>query len=145
LQYEEVDVTPEVATEWLASMGVNRKLSLSNAEAIALAMTEGNWHNDGTPIRFNENGQMIDGQHRCTAIVETGKTQRLFVVRNVPQEAMTTLDTGKTRSRSDVLSIFDPTVRDVHALAAAATIIIRWGKGVRGNALRNTYVSNAMT
>jgi hypothetical protein len=69
----------------------------------------------------------------------------LFVVRNVPQEAMTTLDTGKSRSRSDVLSIFDPDLRDVHALAGAATIIIRWGKGVRGNALRNSYVSNDET
>jgi hypothetical protein len=142
LQFEEVEVTPEVAEEWLATMGVNRRLSESNLEAIAQAMTEGNWHNDGTPIRFNVDGQMIDGQHRSMAISMTGKTQTLMVVRGVEQAAMTTIDTGKTRSRSDVLSIHDPELKDVVAIAGAATVVLRWKKGVRGNALRNTYVSN---
>jgi hypothetical protein len=142
LKYEEVVVTPEVAEEWLNSMGVNRRLSESNLEAIALAMRTGNWHNDGTPIRFNTAGQMIDGQHRCMAITVTGTTQTLMVVRGVEQAAMTTIDTGKTRSRSDILSIHDPELKDVVAIAGAATVILRWTKGVRYNALRNTYVSN---
>lgn len=142
LQYEEVEVTPEIAEEWFGTMGVNRRLSDSNLSAIATAMEEGNWHNDGTPIRFNEQGQMIDGQHRCMAIVMTGKTQKLLVIRNVPNEAMTTLDTGKSRSRADVLQIHDPELQDVMAIAGAATVVLRWHKGARGNTLRNMYISN---
>jgi hypothetical protein len=142
LTFEEVEVTPEVAEEWLATMGVNRRLSESNLDAIVQAMNEGNWHNDGTPIRFNTDEQMIDGQHRCMAISMTGITQTLMVVRGVEQEAMTTIDTGKSRSRSDVLSIHDPELKDIVSIAGATTVVLRWSKGVRNNALRNAYVSN---
>lgn len=142
LQYEEVEVTPEVAEEWFGTMGVNRKLSESNLSAIVQAMNDGTWHNDGTPIRFNEAGQMIDGQHRCMAIVMTGKTQTMLVVRNVAQEAMTTLDTGKSRSRSDLLQIHDPGIHNASDVAATVTIIMRWERGARGNYLRNAYVAN---
>lgn len=142
LSFEEVVVTPEVAEEWLATMGVNRRLSESNLDAIAQAMREDLWHNDGTPIRFNVKDQMIDGQHRCMAISMTGKTQTLMVVRGVEETAMTTIDTGKSRSRSDVLSIHDPELRDTVSIAGAATVALRWEKGVRNNALRNAYVSN---
>lgn len=142
LEYEEVEVTPEVAGEWLDTMGVNRRLSESNLESIAHAMRNGLWHNDGTPIRFNTQGQMIDGQHRCMAIVMTGTTQTLMVVRNVEDAAMTTMDTGKSRSRADVLTIRYPGVTDATSLAGAGTIILRWEKNIRGNSLRNLYVSN---
>jgi hypothetical protein len=142
LEYEEVEVTPEVAEEWFGTMGVNRRLSDSNLNAIVQAMNEGTWHNDGTPIRFNTAGQMIDGQHRCMAIVMTGKSQTLLVIRNVADEAMTTLDTGKSRSRSDVLQIHDPELADAVAVAGAGTVVLRWKKGARGNTLRNAYVSN---
>jgi len=142
LSFEEVVVTPEVAEEWLGTMGVNRRLSESNLDAIVQAMREDLWHNDGTPIRFNTQDQMIDGQHRCMAISMTGKTQTLMVVRGVEQAAMTTIDTGKSRSRGDVLSIHEPDLKDVVALAGAATVCLRWNKGARGNSLRNVYVSN---
>lgn len=142
LEYETVVVTPEVAEEWLETMGVNRKLSESNLDAITQAMREDRWHDDGTPIRFNTRGEMIDGQHRCMAISVTGKKQILLVVRGVEPKAMTTLDTGKSRSRADVLSIYDPSLVSLTTLAGVVTIIIRWNRGIRSNAMRNAYVSN---
>lgn len=142
LTHEEVVVTPEIAEEWLSTMGVNRRLTESNLDSIALAMREGRWHDDGTPIRFNTEDQMIDGQHRLSAVAITGLTQTFFVVRGVENSAMTTLDTGKSRTRGDVLSIHDPELRDVVAVAGAATIALRYEKGARGNTLRNMVVSN---
>jgi hypothetical protein len=142
LEIEEMEVTPEVAMEWLEGMGKNRRLSESNLDGIILAMRENRWHNDGTPIRFNKAGEMIDGQHRMTAIIATEQTHTFLVIRGVDEIAMTTLDTGKSRSRADVLTIHDPELKDVVSIAAAATICLRWDRGARGNHLRNAYVSN---
>lgn len=142
LEYEEVVVTPEIAEEWLSTMGVNRRLNETHLQGLTLAMTEGRWHDDGTPIRFNDDGELIDGQHRLTAIASTDSTYTFMVVRGVQNSAMTTLDTGKSRTRGDVLTIHDPELKDSVAVAATATIALRWVNGARGLHLRNAYVSN---
>ena len=142
LRTEELEVTPEVAREWLASMAPNRRLSNTNLNNMIHAMEEGRWHTDGSPIKFDQVGRLIDGQHRLFAIIHTGMPQTFLVVWGVSEMAMTTLDTGKTRSRADVLLIHDPNIVDVNNTAAAATMMLRWEKGARNNNLRNEYLSN---
>lgn len=142
LTTEWVEVDPDTAASWLDSMGRNRRLSESNLDSIIMAMREGRWHEDGDPIRFNKEGELIDGQHRMHAIIATNLTHRFLVLWGVEETAMTTLNTGKSRSRSDVLTIHDPEAKDVVALSSAGTIALRWEKGARGNSLRNMVVSN---
>lgn len=142
LSYEEVEVSPELAEEWLETMDHNRRVSESNLEAIVLAMNEGRWHHDGDPVRFNAREKMIDGQHRMMGLIATGQTHKFLVVRGIEDEAMPSLNTGKSRSRGDVLAIHDPELRDAVAVAGALTIALRWEKGARGNSLRNLYISN---
>lgn len=142
LRAERIEVTPEVAQEWLQTIAANRRLSKVNLENLTKAMEEDRWHDDGSTIKFDKNGRLIDGQHRLRALIDTGKSMTFLVVFGVKPEAMTTLDTGKSRSRGDVLAIHDPTLADVNSIAAAATIMLRWEQGVRGNNLRNSYLSN---
>lgn len=137
-----VHVTPEIAREWLDTMAPNRKVSQTNLGNLMRAMEEGRWHNDGSPMKFNTHGQLIDGQHRLYAVINTGLAQDFLVVFGVHPQAMSTLDTGKARSRGDVLSIHDPSLTDVNQVAAVVTIILRWENGERNNNLRNAYVSN---
>lgn len=142
LTTEFVTVGPDLAREWLTRMAPNRKVSRPNLDHIMAAMIEGMWHDDGTPIRFDELGNLIDGQHRLLAVINTGVEQTFLVLRGVKRSAMTTLDTGKTRSKADVLLIHDPTVNDINSVAAATNIILRWVKGERNNNLRNAEVTN---
>lgn len=137
-----VEVTPDIAREWLETMVANRNVSATNLSAFMRAMEEGRWHTDGSPIKFNTHGQLIDGQHRLRSVINTGLSQRFLVVWGVPDEAMTTLDTGKRRNRGDVLKIHDPSLTDVNNVAGVATIMLRWVRGYRGNNLRNEYISN---
>lgn len=137
-----VEVTPDVAREWLETMAHNRRVSRTNLDNLTRAMEEDRWHTDGSPIKFNTKGQLIDGQHRLHSIIITGRSQTFLVIWGVDDAAMTTLDTGKTRNRGDVLMIHDPTIVDVNNVAAAATIMLRYTRGVRGNRLRNEYISN---
>lgn len=142
LRTEQVEVTPDMAREWLGTMAPNRNVSNTNLSNLVRAMEEGRWHQDGSPIKFDTRGQLIDGQHRLFAVVQTGMPQTFLVVWGVTPDAMTTLDTGKARNRADVLMIHDPTVTDVNNVAAATTIMLRWSRGLRNNNLRNEYVSN---
>jgi hypothetical protein len=137
-----VEVTPDIAREWLDTMVANRNVSATNLTTLMRAMEEGRWHTDGSPIKFNTHGHLIDGQHRLRAVINTGLAQTFLVVWGVPDEAMTTLDTGKMRNRGDVLKIHDPALTDVNNVASVATIMVRWVRGFRGNNLRNEYISN---
>ncbi len=123
-------------------MVANRNVSATNLTTLMRAMEEGRWHTDGSPIKFNTHGQLIDGQHRLRAVINTGLSQTFLVVWGVPDAAMTTLDTGKMRNRGDVLKIHDPALTDVNNVAGVATIMVRWVRGFRGNNLRNEYISN---
>jgi hypothetical protein len=49
---------------------------------------------------------LLDGQHRLLAIVESGVTIESMVVMGIEESVFPTLDTGRTRSYSDVLSIY---------------------------------------
>lgn len=137
-----MEVTPEIAREWLDSMGPNRRVSRVNLETLVLAMEEDRWHTDGSPIKFNTKGELIDGQHRLTALCAVGKPQTFLVVWGVPDEAMNTLDTGKSRSRGDVLLIHDPNIVDVNNVASATGIMLRWTMNQRNHYLRTTAISN---
>ena len=129
LQTEVVAVSPELAAKWLETMRVNRKLTVGLVDRYKESMVGGFWNLDASPIRFNTQGQLIDGQHRLWAVIESGTTQDFLVVRNVPDEAFLTMDSGKKRSFSDVLSIEYPDMPNELQVAAATRIIYRFENG----------------
>lgn len=117
-----VTVTPETASNWLALNTKNRRLRRADLDRYKRDMLAGNWHLAGDPIRFGSNGALLDGQHRLTAIVQTGVTIPLLVVRGVRPEAQKVMDTGRRRTASDALDIADKAHTSI--LAAAALLKI---------------------
>lgn len=97
-------VTPKKAMEWLKRNVHNRPLSEATIGLYARAMLDGAWKLNGDTIRFNGNGDMIDGQHRLTACVQAGKPFETYVVRGLPHEAFDTIDQGKKRTTGDVFA-----------------------------------------
>jgi hypothetical protein len=135
---EIVAVTPEIAEKWLDKNITNRKLSDLVVAKYTRMMRDGQWHYDGSPIRFDKNGKLIDGQHRLWAIIESGTTQEFLVLHNLDPKSFITIDTGKVRSFGDVLSIEYPNMKSVHNIAAVTGIVWRWEQGHRGKNLRPT-------
>lgn len=97
-----VIVTPSEATEYLKRSSGNRNLRLSNINKLVSAMSSGSFIYDGSPIRFDEDGNLIDGHHRLTACVKSGVPFQTDIA-VVPSEAKMVIDTGATRSASDAL------------------------------------------
>lgn len=119
---EWVDVTPALAKEWLKKNCVlNRPLSLTTVGEYARLMEIGNGH-DGwdseaphTPIAFDWDDNLVNGQHRLRAIIASGRTIRCLVMWNVDPESYRNTDQGKIRGASDHFAVMFKKSRGVDA------------------------------
>jgi hypothetical protein len=99
-------ITPEHATSILENMTCNRKVRDRHVTRLAHMMRDGEWHDDaGDPIRFGSDNQLLDGQHRLWAIVQSGIPRRMVVLRGIQTGTMAVLDTGVRRTLADYLGM----------------------------------------
>jgi len=98
-------ITPEIAKHYLSYNTQNRKESGSSINFLTQQMNKGLFIENGESIVFDKNMKLTDGQHRLMAIIKSGKSYHIPVVKGVNIKSMATYDTGKNRSASDVLSI----------------------------------------
>ena len=100
-----VYITPEIAKHYLSYNTQNRKESVKSINFLTEQMNKGLFIENGESIVFDKNMKLTDGQHRLMAIIKSGKSYHIPVVKGVNIKSMATYDTGKNRSASDVLSI----------------------------------------
>ncbi len=111
-------ITPERAEAYLARMGANRTLNEAHADRLADDMRRGDWRQTYEAIRFNKKGELIDGQHRLSAVVRSGKSLEFVVAGGLDAKAMAVVDTGRSRSFADVQAIAgEKNARKVAAVA----------------------------
>lgn len=117
-------VTPEIAGEWLRKNTHNRSMKRWNLAGMVSDMKAGNWQFTGEPIKFSKDGTLIDGQHRLTAIAQSGIPQEMLIVRGLEMESQHTMDAGARRSATDALNLRG----EKHApiLAAGIKQVILW-------------------
>lgn len=93
-------ITPMLAERWLTQIpDYQRKVDPKQVDKITAAILKGDWAENGATIVFNEEGHVIDGQHRLHAIVKSGKTVRSLVVRGVSKAERTFQTIGDEKSR----------------------------------------------
>src|SRR5699024_5095949 len=122
-------VTPEQATEWLALNTNNRKLREQQVTAMVRDIQSGNWEWNGDSIKFADDGTLLDGQHRLTAIVRSGQPIEMLVITGLGKHTQATMDTGTKRTGSDVLKLQGE--KNYTVLAAGIRSCILWDNGVR--------------
>ena len=99
-------IGPITAQEYLDQMPKNRRLSQAGVDRWAKAMKEDDWIPEANgPIRFDTDGNLIDGQHRLRALIATGLALSFIVVRNVPPAGLYVMDLNRTRTLADALYI----------------------------------------
>lgn len=68
-------------------------------------MRGGLWKFNGETLKFSKSGKLLDGQHRLNALIESGTTQKFYVIQGLPDDTMSTIDTGITRGAADILKL----------------------------------------
>ena len=101
----EETISAKLAEEYLRTDGRNRHFSKTRVGIYAKAMEDGDWEYNAEPIRFDDKGELIDGQHRLAAVVKTELPHRFLVVRGLPTEAIYVTDRGKQKSLADFFAI----------------------------------------
>lgn len=143
-------ITPEVAHAYLTHNVSNRPIKQQIVELYAKQMTDGLWVLSNDAITFAANGDLMNGQHRLSAVIKSGKTCDFMVTRNMPQEAFAVMDNGTNRSAGDVLFIEGITsynnvasvVKRKMVLNAKHITAISAGKSDGGGAASSTKVGN---
>ena len=104
LTVEIVKITPEIAENYLKFNIKNRKLKPTLLKFLTNQMEQGFFIENGEAIIFDRNYHLKDGQHRLNAIIKSGKSYHIPVVRGVDPISMATYDTGINRTAGDVLT-----------------------------------------
>lgn len=99
-------ITPAIAKSLLENHNEgNRNLREQKVIFYAAQMLRGEWSLNGESIIIDNTGRVIDGQHRLAAIVKSGVTLQVVVVRGVSPDGFTTIDTGLNRTTADVFQM----------------------------------------
>lgn len=98
-------ISPAQAEQMLAHNTHNRTVNRPRVNDLARDMTAGRWQVNGEAIKFASDGTLLDGQHRLMACVRAGQPFTTLVIRGLPAETQSTMDTGRKRSMSDVMSL----------------------------------------
>ncbi|WP_447646746.1 hypothetical protein [Nocardioides zeae] len=126
---EVVQVSPAMAREWLARNPKNRSLRKRLVESYARDIQAGRWALNGESVKIARNGDLLDGQHRLSAVVLADVTVPMVVVREVDATHMPTIDTGAKRTFSDALKILGE--ENTSVLAAVTRRAVLWSRGHR--------------
>jgi hypothetical protein len=101
-----LEVGPDVAAELLAlNTKGQRTISRDAVERYATDMATLDWVFNGAAILISNTNELLDGQHRLSAIIESGENQVVLIVRGIDPVAMATIDAGRKRSYADSLKI----------------------------------------
>jgi hypothetical protein len=120
-------MTPERADELLRhSFGKieQRHLSEKRVRQLVGALERGEWRVTHQGVALDEEGIVIDGQHRLEAIRRYGKPVEIMVTEGVPRESFSVIDVGAKRTTADALHIAG--FANTNILSAAARLVITW-------------------
>ena len=125
LEVTQETVGPELAFEYLETMVRNRRVSENLVHDLVAAIKGGQWQLTGDTIKFNQAGELVDGQHRLWAIINSGIEVELLVARGVEDGAQTCMDKGKKRSAADDVYLFSSPV-NAKLRSTIAGLICNW-------------------
>jgi hypothetical protein len=99
-----ITLTPAKAQKLMDSRGANRNVSKTHVEYLKGCIERGEWVDGTSVVAISPSGELLDGQHRCAAVVDSGKSIKVIQLTTDPifKQAV---DTGRARNFADTLKI----------------------------------------
>lgn len=118
-------VTPEEAGSILQDRNPsNRRLRRRDVANHVRDIVAGDWKPNGETIKFDRDGDLLDGQHRLAAILAAGITAPSLVVMGLNPDVQSTVDIGIRRTDGDRYTLRGE--KNSMILAAALRLIWMW-------------------
>lgn len=121
MKTKQVTITPEMASEILSKNTGNRNIRQQYVESIAALMKNHKWKLSPQGITIGESGNLLDGQHRLSAVVLANTPIDFIVFTDVNDSVMDVLDSGAKRTIGDQFTRHG--ICNGHNIAAIVSII----------------------
>lgn len=106
MKITQVIVTPITAQKYLDTNKNNRKIKPTIVDRYFNDMKKNRWkEGTGETIKIGTSGRLLDGQHRLTALVKSGKNFQFSIATDVEESVFDVLDTGSVRNAGDAFFI----------------------------------------
>jgi hypothetical protein len=137
-------ITPTIAREMINKTAEHqRDVKSFSTYKLQNDMEEARWYFTGAPIVFDQNKELIDGQHRLRSLIESGcKGQWLLVVSGVQRDAFIAFDSGVRKSTADFFRFEE--IKNANFAAATANWLVRYEAIKDGKLLHSSLVSKSM-
>lgn len=117
-------ITPAMARALLERDSKNRPIRKRRVDEFATEMRGGTWQLNGETIKIAVNGDVLDGQHRLCACVQSNTSFQTVIVYDLPTDVFKTIDNGSVRTLADLLHL--RSVEASKTIASAAAYVMRW-------------------
>jgi len=123
-------ITPEIAKQMLEQNTRNyRNLNEHTVLRYTKDLDSNLWTYTTATIAFTVSGVLADGQHRLHAIVRSGKSVWMFVMRNLPEEFANDPNQDKGKTRNVGVYINKLGVKNANCVSSAIRILHRLAVG----------------
>lgn len=130
-----------MAEEFLGKNPNNRNINRNRVRGMVSDMAEGRWLLNAQPIIFDKDGNLLDGQHRLSAVVASGVPTEFSVCYGADSSMMPVIDHVASRTTADLLSIEG--YQNAAIIAAIARKIVAYKNGSRSIASNSSNSSSA--
>lgn len=100
-----IELTPALASVLMQRNPKNRNVNPTLVESFARDIEHGKWRFNGEPIIVASDGNLNDGQHRCSAVIAADMPIQTVLIVGVGRDTRTTLDQGRARTVGDYLAM----------------------------------------
>ena len=132
-------IDPALATRMLEYNTNNRPASQGKVKQYAADMERGRWKETFECIQFSPD-RLIQGQHRLMACVQSGVAFPAWVAFGADDDTFDVIDTGKTRTSSDIFAING--VKNAVYMAAATKFVFAYQEDI---AIGNGFASKRLS
>ena len=119
-----MNVTPELAAYWLTLNVGNQRTLKTQIVKFVSDMVNGRWLFTSPPIAFSDAGTLGDGNHRLNSIILADCSVWMRVEFGWPVASFDVVDSGTSRTASDVLKLHG--IGDANVAAAAVTLVAKY-------------------
>lgn len=123
LSFALVKITPELASQILQTQKVNRKLSLPRVLEYSRRQEQKEWAISDA-LKFDEEGHLIDGQHRAAAVARSGEAQLFPIILGYPKHSQSVLDIGMNRTVAQIGQLEGLNITGMHVSVARALYLV---------------------
>jgi len=111
-------ISPDEARNYLLhNFANNRPLKTEHLKDLTREMKMSRFFLSSDAITFESDGQLTNGQHRLSAVVESGTIQPFIVIKNMLPECKSIIDVGKKRMMADRITVSGVKISTIYCSA----------------------------